>query len=64
MPLLLCARTNRADKGSLNPFVLLSARSDRRCGVRLTPELRPNASIESARPVGGNPHHSPESSDR
>ncbi len=61
---LLGARTNRAGKGCLNPLILLSARSDWRCGILFAPQLAPNASIESTRPVGRNPHHSPESADR
>jgi len=64
MPLLAGARVHRADKGSLNPLVLLSAHSDRWLGITLTPEVAPNASIEGARPMGRNPHHSPEGSDR
>jgi len=64
MPLPLGARVHRADKSSLNPLVLLSARSDWRCRILFTPELGPNASIEGARPMGRNPHHSPEGSDR
>lgn len=64
MPLPPSASMNCAGKGSLNPLVLLSARSDWRCGIGFTPELGANASIESARPVGRNPHHSPEGADR
>ena len=63
MPLLAGARVHRADKGSLNPLVLLSAHSDCRLGIGFTPEMTPNASIESTRPVGGNPHQSPERAD-
>ena len=55
MPLPLGARMYCVDKGRLNPLVLLSARSDRRRGICFAPELSPNASIESARPVGRNP---------
>lgn len=58
------ASMNRAGKGRLNPLVLLSARSDWRRGILFTPQLGPNASIESTRPVGRNSHHSSEGSDR
>ncbi|MBA7563580.1 hypothetical protein ES708_05239 [subsurface metagenome] len=54
---------HRAGKSRLNPLVLLSARSDWRSGILFAPQLGPNASIEGTRPVGRNPHHSPESSD-
>lgn len=64
MPLLAGARVHRADKGSLNPLVLLSAHSDCRLGITLPSEVAPNASIEGARPMGGNPYHSSEGSDR
>jgi len=64
MSLPLGARMYCADKGRLNPLVLLSARSDRRRGICFAPELSPNASIEGARSMGGNPHHSSEGSDR
>ena len=58
------ASMNRAGKGSLNPLVLLSARSDWRRGILFAPQLGSNASIESTRSMGRNPHHSPEGSDR
>ena len=64
MPLPSSAGFCRGGKGSLDPLVLLSARSDWRCGIGFTLQLGANASIESARPVGRNPHHSPEGSDR
>jgi len=60
---LLGASVNRVSKGFLNPLVLLSACSDWRSGIPFPPQPAPNASIESARPMGRNPHHSPESSD-
>jgi len=60
---LFCASMNRAGKGSLNPLVLLSARSDWRRGILFTLQLGPNASIEGTWPMGRNPHHSPEGSD-
>ena len=64
MPLPPGARMHRAGKSRLNPLVLLSARSDCRSGILFTPELGPNASIEGTWPMGRNPNHSPESSDR
>jgi len=64
MPLPAGACVHRADKSSLNPLVLLSARSDWRCGIGFAPQLSSNASIEGTWPVGGNPHHSSEGSDR
>ena len=64
MPLPFSASFSCAGKGSLNPLVLLSACSDWRLGVFLTLQLGPNASIEGTWPVGRNPYHSPEGSDR
>jgi len=64
MPLPAGTSVHCAGKSRLNPLVLLSARSDWRSGIFLTPQLGPNASIEGTWPMGWNPHHSPESSDR
>ncbi len=62
--LLLGALTYCSSKSALDSLVLLSAGSDWRCGIFLTPQRSANASIESAGPVGRNSHHSAKGSDR